>query len=117
MVAPSQILSDCMYMWERTVMGISVHTAETEMATTPYYLDSTMYKDPAHAPARTASTSRIYVHTAILFSVRGRETRVPRVERDAQQSTDNTCRAATLMATLINPGLKPTSTCRMRATC
>ena len=34
--APSQILSDCVYMWERTVMGISVHTAETEMATTPY---------------------------------------------------------------------------------
>ena len=30
-------LSDCVYMWERTVMGISVHTAETEMATTPYY--------------------------------------------------------------------------------
>ena len=25
------------YMWERTVMGISVHTAETETATTPYY--------------------------------------------------------------------------------
>ena len=25
-----------MYMWEKTVMGISVHTAETEMATTPY---------------------------------------------------------------------------------
>ena len=33
---PSRILSDCMYMWERTVMGISVHTAETEMATTSY---------------------------------------------------------------------------------
>ena len=27
----------CVYMWERTVMGISVHTAETETATTPYY--------------------------------------------------------------------------------
>ena len=27
-----------MYMlWERTVMGISVHTAETETATPPYY--------------------------------------------------------------------------------
>ena len=26
-----------MYMWERTVMGISVRTAETETATTPYY--------------------------------------------------------------------------------
>ena len=39
MAAPSQIRSDCMYMymWEKTVMGISVHTAETEMATTPYY--------------------------------------------------------------------------------
>ena len=36
MVASSQILSDCVYMWERTVMGISVHTAETEMAKTPY---------------------------------------------------------------------------------
>ena len=34
---PSQILSDCVYTWERTVMGISVHTAGTEMATTPYY--------------------------------------------------------------------------------
>ena len=35
--APSRILSDCMYMlWERTVMGISVHTAETETAKTPY---------------------------------------------------------------------------------
>ena len=31
-----QVRSDCVYMWERTVMGISVHTAETEMATTPY---------------------------------------------------------------------------------
>ena len=38
MVAPSQILSDCVYTWERTVMGISVHTAETEMAKTPYYI-------------------------------------------------------------------------------
>ena len=28
------IVSDCVYMWERTVM---VHTAETETATTPYY--------------------------------------------------------------------------------
>ena len=32
-----QVRSDCVYMWERTVMGISVHTAETEMAKTPYY--------------------------------------------------------------------------------
>ena len=32
-----QVRSDCVYKWERTVMGISVHTAETEMATTPYY--------------------------------------------------------------------------------
>ena len=35
--APSRILSDCVYTWERTVMGISVHTAETETATPPYY--------------------------------------------------------------------------------
>ena len=34
--APSRILSDCTYMWERTVMGISVRTAETETATPPY---------------------------------------------------------------------------------
>ena len=27
-------------LWERTVMGISVHTAETEMAKTPYYYHS-----------------------------------------------------------------------------
>ena len=33
----SDILYHGMHMWERTVMGISVHTAETEMATTPYY--------------------------------------------------------------------------------
>ena len=32
-----QVRSDCVYTWERTVMGISVHTAETEMAKTPYY--------------------------------------------------------------------------------
>jgi len=34
--APSRILSDCTYIWERTVMGISVLTAETVKATTPY---------------------------------------------------------------------------------
>ena len=45
MAAPSRILSDHMYMWERTVMGISVHTAETEMATTPY---STLYSQGLH---------------------------------------------------------------------
>ena len=33
---PPQVRYDCVYMWERTVMGISVHAAETEMATTPY---------------------------------------------------------------------------------
>ena len=36
--ATPQIRSDCVHKWERTVMGISVHTAETEMATTPYYM-------------------------------------------------------------------------------
>ena len=37
--ALSRILSDCtyLYMWERTVMGISLRTAETVKATTPYY--------------------------------------------------------------------------------
>ena len=35
--ALSRILSDCTYMWERTVMGISLRTAETVKATTPYY--------------------------------------------------------------------------------
>ena len=34
---PPQVRSDCTYMWERTVMGFSVRTAETVMATTPYY--------------------------------------------------------------------------------
>ena len=34
-VCDSHCLSQCVHMWERTVMGISVHTAETEMATTP----------------------------------------------------------------------------------
>ena len=33
---PPQVRSDCVYKWERTVMEISVHTAGTEMATTPY---------------------------------------------------------------------------------
>ena len=32
-----QVRSDWVYMWERTVMGISVHTEETETATPPYY--------------------------------------------------------------------------------
>ena len=35
--APSRILSDCTYKWERTVMGFSVRTAETVKATPPYY--------------------------------------------------------------------------------
>ena len=33
---PKSYLTVCVYMWERTVKGISVHTAETEMAKTPY---------------------------------------------------------------------------------
>ena len=33
---PPQVRYDCTYMWERTVMGISVRTAGTEMVTTPY---------------------------------------------------------------------------------
>ena len=32
-------------MWERTVMGISVHTAETEMAKNPYYIYLYSYTD------------------------------------------------------------------------
>ena len=48
--APSQILSDCVYMWERTVMGISVHTAETETAKTP-----TTYPYPTYGGVGTAS--------------------------------------------------------------
>ena len=27
---PPQVICDCVYMWERTVMGVSVHTAERE---------------------------------------------------------------------------------------
>ena len=38
-----QILFDWVYMWERTVMAISVHPAETEMATTPYYYSRAVY--------------------------------------------------------------------------
>ena len=37
-----------MYMWERTVMGISVHTAGTETATTPYYVMIIIYHHPTH---------------------------------------------------------------------
>ena len=34
--AETEMATTPYYMWERTVMGISVHTAETEMAPTPY---------------------------------------------------------------------------------
>ena len=57
MAAPSRILSDCTYMWERTVMGISVRTAETETATPPYYIPSFMTEFVSEAEGRRTDLS------------------------------------------------------------